>query len=416
MTDSDIALLKTLCKNQAAFEKAKSMYDRIAAQNNNLRQNLDLLEAAIRNDYDSIVITELDLDNPRIVYVNDGFLKLSGYTREEAVGKTPKILQGPKTDRKVLDQLKEALKEGKSFFGQTVNYKKDGSEFINQWDIHPLVNNNGEITHWVSYQRDITDRKRLEGGKINRFLFNSDSDDNLYERSSETIADFSNEGVISYANQAFCNITGYELEELHKMNIRDLMLAGKGELSNSRIRILLDNDGEVLNFRTLLKQKNGCPVQIEVGLQAVKSGNGKVVRAVVENVSFRKKVFNTLKKRESNYRRMMNKKTDFTYGLSLDAEGNPFFEWLSDGFKFITGYPPEKCFSAGSWKDLVHPDDEWRVNDHIRKVFDGKSSCTEYRIKTCHGGYKKIMDYAKIDDTAHRTVKGTIVDLTRPAI
>jgi PAS domain S-box-containing protein len=71
-------------------------------------------------------------------------------------------LQGPKTDRAVLDILKKRLQEGQSFFGHTVNYRKDGSEFVNQWDIHPLTNEEGEITHWVSYQHDITERKRSE--------------------------------------------------------------------------------------------------------------------------------------------------------------------------------------------------------------------------------------------------------------
>ena len=106
-------------------------------QNLFLAHQLKLLEYAIRNDYDSILITELDLDRPgpTIVYVNEGFTHMTGYTKEEVIGKTPRILQGPKTDRAILERLKRRLIEGQAFFGHTINYRKDGTEFINQWDI-----------------------------------------------------------------------------------------------------------------------------------------------------------------------------------------------------------------------------------------------------------------------------------------
>ena len=129
-----------------------------------LKHQLDLLESAIRNDYDSIIITELSLEKPgpKIVYVNDGFTRMTGYTKQEVLGKTPRILQGEKTDRSILERLKRRLIEGQAFFGHTINYRKDGSEFINQWDIHPLMNAQGEVTHWVSYQRDVTEKKKQQ--------------------------------------------------------------------------------------------------------------------------------------------------------------------------------------------------------------------------------------------------------------
>ncbi|MEX0773079.1 MAG: PAS domain S-box protein [Balneolales bacterium] len=412
MNDSDMELLKSVCKDQAAFEKARALFDQYISEKNTVKQNLDLLEAAICNDYDSIVITEMDLENPRIVYVNDGFIKLTGYTKEEAIGKTPKILQGPKTERKVLDDLKSFLKEGKSFFGQAINYKKDGSEFVNQWDIHPLVNNNGEITHWVSYQHDITERKKLEGEKAGRFLFAGHADDNLYERSAETIVDFLDSGAITFANHSFCELAGYCQEELKMLNIHDLIPSNKNKLFDIGFKHLWENGIQSKSFRALLKHKSSLPVQVEINLRPVESRGGKGIRAFVGNISLRKKVFKTLKKRNTDYRRLVNKRSDFTYGLSLDANGNPFFKWVSEGFKSITGFKPEECSTAGSWQDLVHPEDIDQVTNHINKVLKGKSSCSEYRIKTCQGGFKKVLDYAKVDDTNTKTVKGSIVDIT----
>ncbi|MEO9887270.1 MAG: PAS domain S-box protein, partial [Balneola sp.] len=156
-----LELIKSCSKDKASESKLESLFSEILQKYDRTKSHLSLLENATKHDYDSILITELNLKEPgpRIVYVNDGFTKMTGYSREEVIGKTPRILQGEKTDRHVLDRLKKRLIDGQAFFGHTVNYRKDGSEFINQWDIHPLTNSEGEITHWVSYQRDITERQ-----------------------------------------------------------------------------------------------------------------------------------------------------------------------------------------------------------------------------------------------------------------
>jgi diguanylate cyclase (GGDEF)-like protein/PAS domain S-box-containing protein len=114
---------------------------------------------------EAVVITtaELDPPGPEIVYVNDSYCQLTGYAREELIGKTPRIMQGPKTDRHELDRLRRQLSLGKPFDGEIVNYRKDGSEYVIEWHIVPLRNDAREITHWIASQRDITDRKVLEG-------------------------------------------------------------------------------------------------------------------------------------------------------------------------------------------------------------------------------------------------------------
>jgi PAS domain S-box-containing protein len=153
--------IKKFAKDAEAQARLEDAFKSQASEIATLKHQLDLLESAIRNDYDSIIITELSLEKPgpKIVYVNDGFTRMTGYTKQEVLGKTPRILQGEKTDRAILERLKRRLIEGQAFFGHTINYRKDGSEFINQWDIHPLMNAQGEVTHWVSYQRDVTEKK-----------------------------------------------------------------------------------------------------------------------------------------------------------------------------------------------------------------------------------------------------------------
>jgi len=127
-------------------------------------ESLQLLGSAVRQSKESIVITdaELDLPGPRIVFVNPSFTKMTGYTEEEAIGKTPRILQGPLTDKAVLSRLRKNLELGEAFEGEAINYRKDGKEFYLEWQIAPIRNAGGKITHFVAVQHDITERKRLE--------------------------------------------------------------------------------------------------------------------------------------------------------------------------------------------------------------------------------------------------------------
>ena len=125
-------------------------------------ENLRLLKAVVQQSSESVMITtaEVDLPGPEIVFVNPAFTKVTGYTAEEALGKTPRILQGLKTERCVLDGVRARLISGEAFQGETINYRKDGSEFVISWDISPIRDEAGRVTHFIGFQRDATERNR----------------------------------------------------------------------------------------------------------------------------------------------------------------------------------------------------------------------------------------------------------------
>jgi two-component system cell cycle sensor histidine kinase/response regulator CckA len=134
------------------------------AERRKSEEALRLLGTAVEQSGESIVITDaqLELPGPKIVFVNPAFTNMTGYTAAEALGKTPRILQGPKTDPAVKQRLRDTLQRGEPFHGESVNYRKDQKEFHIEWHIAPIRNPKGVITHFVAIQRDISERKRFE--------------------------------------------------------------------------------------------------------------------------------------------------------------------------------------------------------------------------------------------------------------
>ena len=125
---------------------------------------LYLLHAAIDSTQEAVVITDAQLDapGPHIVFANPAVEKLSGYSHEELLGLSPRIFQGPKTNREALRRLREELPLGIPFQGITTNYRKDGTPYVVDWNIAPVRDQNGKIAHYVSVQRDITQQQAME--------------------------------------------------------------------------------------------------------------------------------------------------------------------------------------------------------------------------------------------------------------
>ncbi len=405
--------LKSLAKDEKSFQELKELFSEIVEERDKFERHLNLLERAIKSDYDSIVITELGLEkpDPKIVYVNDGFTKMTGYTREEALGKTPRILQGEKTDRAVLDKLKERLKEGKAFFGHTVNYRKDGSEFINQWDIHPLTNDKGEITHWVSYQHDITERKRSEKKVVDSEM----EFDKLREESKKTLIDVDEQGNIVTTNKAFRDLTGYADEELKKFKFWEILEDELIETYKHKFDSFKPSDFNERSYEMVIKNKKGGPVEVKASARILTVHGQKIVRMSFENKSLQKRIMAMLSKRNADFERVFERDRDFNYKL-IKTDGDEYmFEYVSDSFSKITGITADEAVTL-SVDDIVHEDDLKTFYDHLDIVMDGKPNTEQYRIKSKDGGYVEVIDYAKPEWNAERTAVVAIKGATSTEI
>lgn len=125
-----------------------------------------LLEQVITNANDGIVVTSAEGISggrgPEITYANQAISDITGYSRAELIGQTPKMLQGPKTDRGTLDKLAAATAKGRAFKGELINYNRHGREYWLDISIVPIKDKEGNITHFAAIERDITERKQSE--------------------------------------------------------------------------------------------------------------------------------------------------------------------------------------------------------------------------------------------------------------
>lgn len=146
-------------------ELPPSEHDDPAAETLPLRRDAQrLLQAAVEQTRDAILITDSRLDSPgpHIVYVNPAFVRMTGYAPEEILGLSPRILQGPDTDRAMLDRLHQALAMGEPFQGETTNYGKGGRPYHVEWGITPIRDQTGEVAFFVATMRDICERRAQE--------------------------------------------------------------------------------------------------------------------------------------------------------------------------------------------------------------------------------------------------------------
>jgi PAS domain S-box-containing protein len=186
---------------------------------------LRLFKSVITNSTDMVLITEaepIELPGPRIIYVNEAFTKLTGYTSEEVLGKSPRLLQGEKTSRIELDRLRNALKKWEPCEIEVVNYKKNGEEFWTNLSIIPLANETGLFTHWISIQRDITLHK-------NELIEKEFFYDLIQTINSNEFLELS----LSIAIEKISHYFGYTYAEAWLVNIDNTKLLYKANWSNN---------------------------------------------------------------------------------------------------------------------------------------------------------------------------------------
>ena len=121
-----------------------------------IQEELSLKDRALSVSIEGIAIVDARMPDMPLIYVNEGFERLTGYSAAEVIGKNCRFLQGPGTDPVGLEKLRSALRENRECTLLLRNYRKDGSSFWNRLSITPVRDGSGEVSHFIGVQSDVT--------------------------------------------------------------------------------------------------------------------------------------------------------------------------------------------------------------------------------------------------------------------
>ncbi len=233
-----------------------------------------LFEAALAHLYNSVVITDADFADggPHIVECNPAFCAMTGYAREELIGVSPRILQGPETDPAVIERLSASLREGTYFEGETINYRKDGQPYSVQWNISPVRAGGQEITHFVSVQQDVSARLQAEQER--------DLLAQAVHLARDPIMVTDEQFRISFVNRAFEQALGYSSEEVLGGTARLLYEEVAGASTYDEI-VAAMGVGKESPDRVTLRAKDGSHMHAMRSVIAVHSAVRAITRYVV---------------------------------------------------------------------------------------------------------------------------------------
>jgi two-component system, chemotaxis family, CheB/CheR fusion protein len=218
---------------------------------------------------ETIIITspELDEPGPQILYVNPAFTRMTGYSPHEVIGRTPRLLQGPLTDRAEMQRLKTDLAEEGRFFGEAINYRKDGSTYVVEWLITALRDGAGRIAQWVAVQRDITQRHRLEVTNAHLAA--------VVEAQADAVVSFSLDGTILSWNPAAKKIFGYTAGEAVGSSVGILLPHDRAH--EVEVWLAQARQGETVRFEAVRRRKDTTLFDAGITLTPIRNATGVVV-------------------------------------------------------------------------------------------------------------------------------------------
>src|SRR5262245_53277393 len=282
--------------------------------------HLRLLTTVVEQSTESVLITtaQLDWPGPQIVYVNPAFTSMTGYMPEEVIGKTPRILQGPRTDRSELNRLRSDCAAGKVFHGEVINYRKNGSEFVLEWTVGPVWNERGEITHFVATQRDVTERLQVD----EKLCKGEEEFRSLFELSAVGMTQVSSEGRYLRVNRKLCHMLGYSERELLQLTLHEVTHPDDREVSAAKLRSSFTGGHDEYNIAKRYIRKDGAIIWVLINWTVVRDARGNPLRTVanIQDITVRKLTEEALRKSEALNQSVLRSLA--AHIAVLDTDGN----------------------------------------------------------------------------------------------
>ncbi len=211
----------------------------------------------IERSGDAVLLTDPD---GTIVYVNPAFENIFGYSKEEAIGKTPRILKSGTLNQEYYKNFWDSILTKKVVTHEIINKTKDDRLLSMEASVNPIIDGHGEIIGYLAIERDITERKRTEKSM-------REYAEQYRTMISATLFGFwlvDENGKLLDVNDTYCSMSGYTRKELLNLSIPDLEVIDKPEDVATRIKRIIENGVE--QFESKHRAKDGRVFDIEASI------------------------------------------------------------------------------------------------------------------------------------------------------
>lgn len=247
------------------------------------------LSKAIEQSPSSIIITDI---NGTIEYVNPKFTQITGYKFEEALGQNPRIQKSGTHDKSYYENLWQTILSGKDWRGEFYNRKKSGEFYWEEAVISPLINENGNITHFIAVKEDITEKKIM----LEQIVESESRFRSIWENSLDGMRLLDENAIIVDVNPAYCKLVGMELNQLKgkPLNIT-YQIRDNSEESIRKFRERFENRTVKKTFEVETNLWNGKKIWLELSNSFIEfPGNKTLLLSIFRDVTDKKLMIDEL--------------------------------------------------------------------------------------------------------------------------
>ena len=219
--DAILLAIEDITEREQAEDALRKLNEQLEQRVADQTSEIRLLAEAISHLGEGVLITDDNLEwpGPQIRFVNDAMCRISGYSAEELIGQSPRILQGNETSEATRDHIRGELAANRSCWVELINYRKDGTPYDAELFITPLFDAAGKRTNFVSIHRDISERKQAEQALQER----EERLRAILNTAADAIITIDQRGIITDVNPATEQMFGYTQDELVGQNVKILM-------------------------------------------------------------------------------------------------------------------------------------------------------------------------------------------------
>jgi PAS domain S-box-containing protein len=374
------------------------------------RDQLELYRHAMDDATTGICITDADGDQP-LTYVNDAFEEITGYQESEVLGRNCRFLQGENTSDAAVQQLHDAITDGESVQVVLRNYRKDGTEFWNQVEISPVYDADDELTQFVGFQSDVTERHDLQ----DQLSEERETLERLFEASPVGITVLDTSGQIVRANGTAEDVLGLKQSDVigRAFDAPEWEIVGEDgapvDSASLPFSQVMETGEPVRNFEHGIKRRDEVR-WLSINAAPLKDESGSVVQVIstIEDI--------TEQRDRARERAQLIDLLDQTqqiadvggWEIDVTAGHAEFTEALAT----MLEVDPRTEFTLDEALAFYHPADEPDVRAALQRLVEtGDPQSIECRVETAAGETRWVNVRGVATDDAG-VYRGTFQDIT----